>query len=159
MGMIGRCKTVTPAELESILADPSAVEALIYSEATPSLDLDKAWWGIHFLLTGDYGPSSKPLSWAILGGVELDGPDLGYGSPRYLRPDEVVAVAEALAGMPAEALASGFDAAALTEANVYPNIWDEGTDAADYLIHHYKKLGPFYADAAKAGHAMLLWVS
>jgi hypothetical protein len=159
MGMIGHCKAVTPAELASVVADPSKLEALIYSEATPRLYLDKAWWGIHFLLTGDYGPGTESISWAILGGVELKGPDLGYGPPRFLKPDEVIAVAAALSGVSAEALAGRFDAAALAEANVYPNIWDEGAEAADYLIDYYKKLVPFYADAAKAGHAMLLWVS
>jgi Domain of unknown function (DUF1877) len=159
MGMIGYCKAVTPDELASILADPAKVKAVVYSTEKPPLDLDKAWWGIHFLLTGEYGPGAEPISWAIMGGLELEGPDLGYGPPRYLRPDQVAAVAAALTGVSAETLAGRFDADAFTKADIYPSIWDEGSEAADYLIDYYRKLVRLYSEAAKAGHAMLLWVS
>jgi Domain of unknown function (DUF1877) len=141
------------------LADPDKLEALIYSDTAPPLDLDKAWFGIHFLLCNNLISDDLPESWAIMGGNEMPSPDLGYGPPRYLRPDEVTAVALALSNIPSERLRSRFDAAALTEANVYPNIWDDGPEAAAYLIQNYNKLVQLYAEATKAGHAMLLWIT
>jgi Domain of unknown function (DUF1877) len=162
MGMIGFCKAITPAELASILTDPAQVDAFVHSVEKPPLDLDKAWYGIHFLLTGEHGPDADPQSWAIMGGSVLEGPaapDLGYGPPRYMNPHEVAAVAAALSTIPAETLAGRFDAEKFEAEGIYPNVWADDPEALDYLIQNYRNLVQLYADAAEAGHAMLLWIS
>jgi Domain of unknown function (DUF1877) len=160
MGMIGYCKAVQLAELEALQGDPAKIVAFLYAEESPPLCLDKAWYGIHFLLTGEDGPNDAPISWAIMGGGNtLTEPDLGYGPPRLLSPEQVVSVAEALSKISSNELSSRFDAAAFAEAGVYPNIWDGGTEALDYMMTCYEQLATYYNGAAKAGHAMLLWVS
>jgi len=53
-------------------------------EAGKSLDIDKAWHSIHFLLTG----AAWEADGLIFGGTEIgeDGDDWGYGPPRGFRP-------------------------------------------------------------------------
>jgi len=126
------------------------------SKGGQELSLHKSWHCLHFLLTGkSWDPVDSPLGKAILGGKEI--PDrhnvMGYGPIRYLTPDEVRQVAEALAGFPIAARASAFDPVAAEEAKVYVPEHD-----AEELTHHFGLLKDFYRDAADKNNAMLLWV-
>ena len=161
MSMIGNFLQVTPAQLHALIDDPSAVMALIYpegEEGTKSIDIDKAWHGIHFMLTGDIWGGVAPLCNVVLGGTEI-GEDVGYGPAHYIGVDEVRAVAAALRDLPREELAKRFDAAAMSKNGIYPEIWDEGEDALDYLLHWYESLRAYYLDAASKGNAMLKYLT
>jgi len=120
------------------------------------LSLHKSWHCLHFLLTGkSWEPVDSSLGKAIMGGKEI--PDrqgvMGYGPIRYLTPEEVRQVAEALAEFPIAARASAFDSVAAEEAKVYVPEHD-----AEELTHHFDQLKGFYRDAANKENAMLLWV-
>jgi hypothetical protein len=161
MSMIGNFLQVTPAQLDALVDDSSAIEALIYpggEEARNSIDIDKAWHGIHFLLTGDAWGGDAPLCNVVLGGTEV-GEDAGYGPARYISVDDVRAVADALRDLPREKLAKRFDAAAMSKDSIYPSIWDEGEDALDYLLTFYESLRAYYFDAASKGNAMLKYLN
>src|SRR5687768_2691470 len=54
-------------------------------------DVDKAWQGIHFLLTGSDREGNGPLAFILHGGRSID-EDLGYGPPRGFTSVEVKAV-------------------------------------------------------------------
>jgi hypothetical protein len=126
--------------------------------ATGTVDLDKAWHGIHFLLTGSADGDAPPLAWAVLGGEEI-GEDMGYGPARFLTADRVRAVAEAL---PAdEAFLAAFDGAAMDAADVYPGpMWSDDDDQPRrYLLDAYHRLVAFYRSAAARGDAALLWLA
>lgn len=127
-------------------------------EGAPELDLDKAWHGIHFLLAGDAWGGKPPLGNAVLGGTEV-GPDVGYGPARLVSVEQVKAVAEALEPLTPEVFVTRFDAEALTEADIYPPIWDEGEEVIDYLEVVYGALREFYISAAKRRDAVLVEVS
>src|SRR5687767_14577361 len=45
-------------------------------------DLDKAWHGIHYLLTGTAAEGGKPLDFLVSGGREVGNVDIGYGPAR-----------------------------------------------------------------------------
>ena len=57
MGIRAFFASITPQTLGQFLEDPDKVEALLYpedgSESPNSMGLDKAWHGLHYLLTGD----------------------------------------------------------------------------------------------------------
>ena len=161
MSMIGNFRQVTPAQLQALMDDPASVEAFIYpdgGEAENGIDVDKAWHGIHFMLTGDVWGGASPLANVVLGGVEI-GEDAGYGPARYITPDEVRAAAEVIRSLPREVLGKRYDAAAMAENEIYPDIWDEGDDAADYLLSYYESLRNYYLDAASKGNAMLKYIN
>ncbi len=126
-----------------------------------ALDVDKAWHGIHFLLTGDPWEGSPPLMNAVLGGETLGDEDLGYGPARFLTPEEVTELAEALEGWSREKLAARYDPAAMEAAEIYPTgIWeDEGPEALDYVLSYYDELLEFYRQAAARGDAVILYIN
>lgn len=121
------------------------------------VDIDKAWHGIHWLLTGDSDPTSAIESRAIFGGEPVLYDD---GSTVFLvDPDTVRAVAARLADIPVAALEARHDPGAMFEAEVYPLIWDEEDAFTDYLGPLYEDLRAFYAAAADRGEAVLQTLS
>ena len=91
MSMICNLRQVEAAEIDNLLAHPEHVgDVLDSNEAGPGgeLDLDKAWHGIHFLLTGSAWEGEEPLCYLLAGGQEVGDEDVGYGPARVLRPRE-----------------------------------------------------------------------
>ncbi|MCI4066073.1 YfbM family protein [Micromonospora sp. R77] len=164
MVLIGR--RLSPEELTAVLADPTAVDRLLYGDLDddeaempePELDLDKSWHGIHYLLTGTGWQVSEGAGTAILGGVEI-GPDGGYGPPRLLDRDTVRAVAAALDALDVETLRARFDPGAMAAADIYPDIWTNGIDEIDYLMSHFDHLRRFYHAAAVNSQAVLVAIT
>lgn len=162
MVLIGR--RLSAEELAAVRADADVVEALLYGDLDddqaempePELDLDKAWHGIHYLLTGTVWEAGEGAGAAILGGAEV-GEDGGYGPARLLDPEAVRAVAGGLDGLTVDALRARFDPAAMKAADIYPDVWSNGTDEFDdYLAPHFAELCRFYRAAAANGQAVLL---
>lgn len=162
MSMIGNFLQLSPDELATLIADPSTVEAFIFPEDEEhenSIDVDKAWHGIHYLLAGDSWGGEPPLGNVVLGGTEI-GDDVGYGPPRYLTADEVQAAAEALKPITPQMFRARYDASKLSMNDIYPQIWDDADDdAAGYLTNWFETLREYFFDAATKGHAMIKYLS
>ena len=151
MGMIwvGYRRNETVAR--QILESPDGLDELLESDDdVASVDLDKAWHGIHWLLT----QSTHPVNEAILGGEEI-GEDLGYGPARLLTTDRVKAVASALTGLGLFDLQARLDPLAMSRDEVYPTIWDEADIFETYLGPAFTQLRSFYIDAAEANEAVI----
>jgi len=165
MSMIGNFVALSPGALQRLIAEPSAIPEFLHpkegQETPPNhLDIDKSWHGIHFLLTGDTWSGEPPLAHVILGGIAI-GDDIGYGPARYLTPDEVRVIAQALAGVTREQLEKRYLPATLEKAEIYPTgIWEaEGNDALEYLLQYYEPLVGFYRDAAARGDAIIQYIN
>src|SRR5215469_5970475 len=105
------------------------------------VDLDKAWHGIHYLLTGSIEPNGTLASKVIMGG-EAIGPDQGYGPAQLLQPDEVKEIAQLLDRTTPDTLRQRFKPKEMTRAGVYPAIiWErDGNQALEYVLDDYKML-------------------
>ena len=123
------------------------------------MDLDKAWHGIHFLLTGRAEGGDAPASFLLHGGREVGDVDVGYGPARALTSAETRAAHQMLAARSDDALRARFDPAAMTRAEIYPEIWD-GEDADDdalgYLMEGVAELRTFLGAAADEGLGVLI---
>jgi hypothetical protein len=122
----------------------------------PTLSLDKAWHGVHYLLCGGAEPGATLLSQAVLGGTALGEDDegfSGYGPARYFTPSQVTELAEALnhPGLDSEA-AARFDPERMSDLEIYPG-W-RASDA-DELMDAFRRLRDFYTKAATDGHAIV----
>jgi hypothetical protein len=124
------------------------------------VDLDKAWHGIHYLLTGSIESNSVLASKVIMGGENI-GPDRGYGPAQLLNPTEVKAIAHLLEETKPDMLRTRFKPKEMTQAGVYPAvIWErDGEEALTYVLDYYKKLVAFYKLAAEKGQAVILVIS
>jgi Domain of unknown function (DUF1877) len=152
-------------ELLAHLPEPTRSRLIAQQDAPPiaagelgaTLELDKAWHALHFLVAGSIEVPSTGAGACILGGDPC-GADLGYGPARLHGPAAVAAIASAL---PTSSVLRGrFDPDALARAQVYPGVWSKPADDLwEWLGEVYSELVDFYRDAASRGHAMALWLS
>ncbi|HEX3454316.1 MAG TPA: YfbM family protein [Gaiellaceae bacterium] len=118
------------------------------------LELDKAWHGLHYILSGKVEPDETLIGQAVLGGTEIGDDFSGYGPARWFTAAEVGELAAVL-GDPAVAkdAAARYDTARMTELQIYPFGWDE--DDREWLLSALRGLRGFYADAAGKGSAVV----
>jgi hypothetical protein len=157
MGMRFTLIMVPPGEIPKLAQDEDRLMNLITDPQPPlGLDLDKAWHGIHYLLTGTTSTSKGPYGQVILGGQDL-GPDLGYGPPRFLTNADVAKVSKALGDVPADQFRRRYDPKAMDVAGVYPQVWKrKGPKGLDWLQSAFQELVVFYARAANQRMAVIL---
>ena len=159
MSMIGNFVAFSNDQLQKLIADTDSVETFLDGDddddVAPGtrLDVDKAWHGIHFLLTGSAWEGEPPLSMAVLGGTEI-GEDCGYGPARYLTTEEVKAVSAALQEISPDDLIERQSPAAMRAAELYSS--DGSPDDLEYIQTYYDSLRQFYFEAACRGDAVLL---
>jgi len=137
-------RVVRPAVPHLTLAD---------DERTGS-DLDKAWHGLHYLLTGSDWGGDPPLNFLVAGGYLVGDIDVGYGPARVFRSAEVVRIRDALRGIQPDDLRERYDPKAMMEQDIYPTIWDrdpKDDDALGYLMEYFAVLQRFISDAASKG--------
>jgi hypothetical protein len=126
MSMVLQLIAVPDAELEAVLADAERLEAMLEGEGDDAIaivDLEKAWHGIHFLLTGTAWEGTGPKSLLLLGGKESTF-ELGYGPARGLRPAEVRAFREEVVALDEAEIGRRFDPKRMTALDIYPAVWD-----------------------------------
>ncbi len=165
VSMNGEYARVTPDELARAIEDPVWALELVdeIRDAEEGVDLPpaearyltthKAWHAIAFLLDR----ARFPVDIVYGEGEFAEDEDWGYGPPRYLTDDRVRIAAEALAAVSYDTLTAGVNRTALTQADIYPLIWDE-PDSIEWVRGWYEPLVPFFADAARQGHALLVWL-
>ncbi|MCB1634247.1 MAG: YfbM family protein [Xanthomonadales bacterium] len=125
-------------------------------------DLDKAWHGIHFLLTGTSWSGERPFNFLVLGGAQIGSIDVGYGPARAFTPAEVQELSEVLRSIDEKELRSRFDPAKMMKLNIYPEIWDRDADEDDtigYCIEYYAELLSFLKKASEHSAGMILYLS
>jgi hypothetical protein len=163
MGMAVCFAAVAPDMLARLCAAPDEVEGYLMpddenDEPANSTDVDKAWHGIHYLLTGTAWEGREPFCWAIMGAADI-GPDLGMGPASYLTPEQVVRLSAALDSLTTDELHARFDPQDMQDKGIYPEaIWvRDGEEALDYLLNNLAHLVDFYRDAAARGDGVLQW--
>jgi len=172
MGMIMNYLRVPKAEFDKYLKEPKALEEKIYTlfeaeETSERLfDVDKAWSGIMYLLTG----------FAFVSGYEEDDDDdvsrlffsgqlfdeesnLGYGPAHYITPVQVAALSKRLGSITEAKLRENYNQEEMAaDEELYPSLeWDE--DDFAYLKSHFENLQQFFAVAAKNGEAIVSFLS
>lgn len=126
-----------------------------------SFEVHKSWHAVHFTLTGSAWEPVGPLGDVVLGGEEF-GEDLGYGPARWLPPNEVARLADALDALGADAFVTRFDLDGMRANDIYSWGWQH-TDAAGPTAEDLR--GPFeviragYRAAADAGQGMVIVIT
>jgi hypothetical protein len=165
MGMIGCFASLSPDALQRLRDEPDLIEDYLYpddgdGEPPNYIDLDKAWHGVHYLLTGQAYGGQEPEALAVVGGEEF-GPEVGYGPARFLTSEQVTKVASALSALTPEILGSRFNPEDMEAKEIYPStIWvRDGKEGLSYVLDGYQQLQVFYRDAASRGEAVIQWIA
>jgi hypothetical protein len=160
-GLIGFLLRFTPIKVQRAEPAPPSDNPL-WPPAAPGEQavLDKAWHGVHFLLTGTADGGTEPASYLLSGGEPLgDDDDIDV---RLLGPAQVRALDQHLATLGDDELARRFQPARMMELEIYPEIWDrpEETDAPrEFLFEAFIGLRELVANAARDGDAIVVCIS
>ena len=167
--MYGEWLRVTPAELERAKSDAAWLENLAgYLDDDDSDDedadgadtdgrgsgTDKTWHALDYLL------KRRGFPVEIIHGEEefSAAADWGYGPPFYLTPERVRAAAAALAPISGADLLEGVQFSDLTEAKIYPSVWDRPGEL-EWAVSYLDEAKTFFEAAANAGDAVICWIS
>ncbi len=124
---------------------------------TTKISIEKEWQAIHYLLTGevafDRSQAELPLSSLVLGGTPTKF-EAGYGYVRYLSPDEVKKLAQALHQVSRADLRSRFDARGSMEIYAQEDEWDE--KAWEFLLSVLDSLISFLNEASVNNEVILI---
>ena len=188
MGMYLSICTLSDDNIRKVLADPPLVlkviapdDSELYEDARnelgaqiPALELalakgevvdsqlDKAWHGIHYLLTQSVWEGEEPLNFLLAGGSQVGELDVGYGPARAFSSQQVEAIALALHSIDDAFLRSRFNPDEMMRLEIYPAIWDRDPaedDAFGYCATYFADLKSFVQRAAERKIGLLIHIS
>jgi uncharacterized protein DUF1877 len=153
MGLVCGLVELGKDQIDKLLVDPENVfdylDELEENEEVGGVYLDKAWHGIHFLLTGSVWEGAEPLCYLVKGGEEIGAEDNWV---RLLRPNQIADWANALSTISADDLRKRYEPVAMARADIYPRIWDrvnEELGNLEYLLAYYQTLRSFLEETKK----------
>lgn len=165
MSMIMNLLRISKQELESYIDKPDLFLENRVDDAY-SIDIDKAWGGILYLLTGKAFASGSPedevdsLNRIFFSAQFFDEDmDVGYGPAHYLTPEQVAGIHRKIASLTESDLKARYDTEAMNEEEeLYPSLdWNE--EIFEYLYSHFQALQSFFATAASRGEAIVTFLS
>ena len=167
MGTAAILVPVDDLTLQRLRQAPGDAEEILYPDededglTRDSFSADKAWHGLHYLLTGTAYEGEPPLAWAVCGDEQLDDADIGMGGAGVLTPQQVREVAAALAAVSPKTLRARYDPQRMTALKIYPDVmWlRDGQEALDWVMTQFEPLVRFYADTAARGDAVFIYMS
>ena len=190
MSMIGNFKTTNDSDIAALLEKPKRIEKFLYGETfstepekksffgffkekaskeadywMPSdsgeeMNIDKAWQGIHFLLSGKSENAENPLGFILSGGELVGDVDVGHGPARVFTSTHVNEIAQALSSLDETEIQSRCNAEEFKKNDVYPDIWDEDFDESfGYLLSYLEDLKPFIATASENNKALIVYIN
>jgi hypothetical protein len=167
MSMILVLAALRDEELQGVIENPGRAFELIAPDdveavASPNLaDLDKAWHGIHYLLTGTAWGGDPPLNSLLVGGSDVPDPDQewGYGPPRCVWAADALAFARAFETVSDDQLSARFDPPDMMAKGIYPEIWNRDPsedDTLGYLMEYVVVLRKFLRSTAAQNKGVLI---
>lgn len=127
----------------------------------PSLDVDKAWHGIHFLLCGNAWEGMYPLNFIVAGGTPVGDVDVGYGPARAFTSAQVAEIAQALESITADQLRAKFDSKIFFDNDIYPNIWNEPIEECldSYVLSYFEGLKTFIFKVRDDNRGLIVYLN
>ncbi|MFN0058917.1 MAG: YfbM family protein [Planctomycetota bacterium] len=119
-----------------------------------STDLDKAWHGIHYLLTATAWEGEPPRNFLVGSGRAVGDIEVGYGPARAFTAAETLQVRDALRALSDNDLRARFHPTDMIEKQIYPEIWTrdpEQDDTLGYLMEYVQPLRGFFDQTVRDG--------
>ena len=125
-------------------------------------DLDKAWHGIHYFLTGTAWEGTHPHNFLVSGGTEVGDIDVGYGTARVLTAAETREALDAVNALSDEDLKARFDPQDMLAKEIYPEIWSRDPaedDTLEYVMEYFQILRRFLSQTVDKGLGIVVYIS
>lgn len=156
-GLLGCILRLFPITISEVASEPDDDASTPLPDPDRSIDIEKGWHGLHFLLTGTADEGQEPACYLMVGGEDLD----DEGLVRALRPHQVRRFAEHLSALTPAELAQRYDPARMNKLDIYPGaIWTRsappGESPLEWLLECFAELQLFMARAASAGHGVVI---
>ena len=158
-GILGFLLKLTPITISEVVP-ASEREAVPEREPSPdrSIEIGKAWHGLHFLFTGTSDGGEEPACYLSSGGEPLD--DDGYA--RALRPNQTKRFGDFLGRFTPEHLTRRYDPERMDKLRIYPEGWmtrTENPHTTEWLLESFADVRTFVTKAANAGDGLIVDVS
>lgn len=123
-------------------------------------DLDKAWHGIHYLLTGTAWEGTPPLDFLVEGGDQVGQIDPEHGPVRAFRHEQVRAIYDAVSVMGPYELRKRFNPRDMAAKEIYPDIWTKSPDedSLRYLMDSLDRLRGYLRETLDSGFGVLIFL-
>jgi uncharacterized ubiquitin-like protein YukD len=156
MGMTMTLFQVKQEKLENIIINNEALFDMDPNEECDSIDIDKSWDAIKFILNRINSESivSKVISSGQVIG-EYDEYDLF--EVNYLSAKQVRNCIDELTEISKTQFEKNFDIQAMNKQEVYLEPFDEY--AFDYLLKNFENIQTFYSNAAENNNAIITYIS
>lgn len=161
-----RQATLKRGLLSRLMGRPSPVDSVVALEMAAdegiATDLDKAWHGIHYLLTGDGSEGESPASFLVSGGTYVGDVDVGYGPARAFTSGQTREALALLNQISDDELRRRFNPADMLAKQIYPEIWDRDPgkqDTLGYLMEYVRILRVFLNQTVVAGRGIVVYLS
>ena len=156
-GLLGLVLRLFPITITEVAPGPAESTSVAVVDPDRSIDLDKAWHGLHFLFTGTADEGEEPACYLLRGGADLD----DEGQARALRPQEVQRFATFLGTLTPAELAPRYNPERMTRLEIYPDrIWKRATSPGEspqeWLLESFSALQQFVSRAAADGHGVVI---
>ncbi|ANM30387.1 hypothetical protein ABI59_13605 [Acidobacteria bacterium Mor1] len=125
-------------------------------------DLDKAWHGIHYLLTGTDWGGTGAAAFIINGGQQVGDIDVGYGPARVFTAAEVRGIRDALHAVDDQTLRDRFNPTEMMALEIYPTIWDRDPtddDTLGWLLETIQPLRGHLDETVQNGLGLVVFVT
>jgi len=159
-GLSGLILRLFPITITEATSEPVEGAPLPAEDPDRSLDIEKAWHGLHFLFTGTADEGEEPTCYLVRGGEDLD----DEGQTRALRPHQVRRFADYLSALTSAELARRYDPERMSKLEIYPDgIWMRPASAGDspleWLLECFSEVREFTGRAAATDHGMIIQVA
>ena len=159
-GVLGWLLRLTPITITEVVPESEGGGPITPPDPDRSIDIEKAWHGLHFLFTGMADEGEEPACYLMRGGEDLD----DEGLSRALRPPQVRRFSEYLSTLTLDDLARRYDAEQMTRLKIYPTvIWKRpvkpGDSPLEWLTASFTEVREFITKAAAAGDAVVINIS
>jgi hypothetical protein len=156
--------TLNNMQIQELHQYPETIHALIGSQphTEPSetfLRLDKAWHGIHFALTGTDREAIFPLGFIVSGGAEIGEEDLGYGTARAFRAEEVQVIAGSILAIDEARFIVGLKDEGARELVIYGREEELTGDDTEYFSHYFQHLQTFLKASSDQDLGMVVYMN
>ncbi len=121
-------------------------------------NIDRAWHGIHYLLTGTAWDGDAPLDFLVNGGRMVGAVDESHGPMRAFTAAETKAILDTFSTFSTYEMRKRYNPRDMAAKEIYPDIWSHEEESLSFLIDNVERLRGFLRQAVEAQTGMLIFL-